>query len=187
MLMGQSREIHRLYYQLWAIGVLSAGTTTDTLTIDATDSEGSVAGCKANTTDVAYASMSITLSGSAGTYTYGLTGLTNGSSYTYYVRCIDDEGLSNTSSTLISFSVDEEAANQECDADHYWLCETDETCTGAGHSYYDSFCHSTPLPANVVSGNLLTNPTLTWSGATLTGWDLPYWTGKVHRDFRWWC
>jgi len=154
--------------------LLASGTTTATLTVDATDAEGSVAGCKANTTDVAYASMSITMTGSLGTYTYGLTGLTDGSSYNYYVRCIDDEGLANTTSSLISFSVDEAVVDQVCDANHYWLCETDETCVGAGHSYYDSFCHSATLPSNVVGGNLLTNPTLTWAGATLTGWDLPY-------------
>jgi hypothetical protein len=58
---------------------------------------------KFDTSNVAYASMGTTFSSTGNlTHSHTLTGLTNGSSYTYYVRAAD-----STSSTVVSFSVED--------------------------------------------------------------------------------
>jgi hypothetical protein len=80
-------------------GTLPLGTTTDdiecTTDVDAT--------LKFDTSNVAYASMGTTFSSTGNlTHSHTLTGLTNGSSYTYYVRAAD-----STSSTVVSFSVED--------------------------------------------------------------------------------
>jgi hypothetical protein len=86
-------------------GELNSGTTSTAISVDATDASG-VAGCKYDTSDVAYASMSGTLVNTTGdTWDDTVPGLSDGNSYTYYARCIDTEDNANTSSTTISFSV----------------------------------------------------------------------------------
>ncbi len=82
--------------------VLSAGTTTFTMT--ATTNEAAT--CKWATTDTAYASMTNTFTGSGSTsHNYPLLGLTDGTSYTRYVRCQDTAGNPMTSSVSVTFSV----------------------------------------------------------------------------------
>ena len=84
-------------------GTLAAGTTQSTLGL--TTNEGAT--CKyATTAGVAYASMANTFSSTGGTtHTTTVTGLSNGGSYNYYVRCQDASGNANTDDFAINFGV----------------------------------------------------------------------------------
>ena len=84
-------------------GVLSSGTTQATLSF----STNEAASCKYSTTaNTAYASMANTFSTTGATsHSSTVTGLINGNTYTYYVRCIDGSGNASTSDFTISFSV----------------------------------------------------------------------------------
>ena len=85
-------------------GTLASGTTLATISIVtdeyATCKYGTVAG-----TD--YASIANTLNASANALFHSktVTGLSNGNTYTYYVRCVDIFSNANTSDSTISFSV----------------------------------------------------------------------------------
>jgi len=84
-------------------GSLTAGTTSTTISVNTETG----ATCKYSTTaGTAYTSMTNTMSESAGTYSATVSGLTNGSSYNYYVRCTDGTNP-NLSDTTISFSIDQ--------------------------------------------------------------------------------
>ncbi len=84
-------------------GTLAAGTTTATLSLITNEN----ATCKYSTTaNVSYASMTGTFTTTGNTnHSRSLTGLTNGSSYNYYVKCRDTTGNANTTDYPISFSV----------------------------------------------------------------------------------
>ena len=81
-------------------GTLAAGTTTATLS--ATTDEDAT--CKYDTTDVTYASMNSTMNGTETTHNASVA-VTNGQSYTFYVRCQDIVNNTMNTSTTISFSV----------------------------------------------------------------------------------
>ncbi len=85
-------------------GILAAGTTTETITITSREA----ATCRYSTSSgVAYASMTDTFATTGTTsHSENLTGLTNGTNYTYYVRCSDAGGNANNSDYSINFSVD---------------------------------------------------------------------------------
>ncbi|HEX4036521.1 MAG TPA: hypothetical protein VHX37_00565 [Acidobacteriaceae bacterium] len=85
-------------------GILNAGTTQATLTLRTDDA----ATCRYSTTaGVAYGSMPNTFSSTgANVQSTTISGLQNGGSYTYYVRCQDTAtGLANTDDYIISFLV----------------------------------------------------------------------------------
>ncbi len=84
-------------------GVLAAGTTGATLSV--TTNESSV--CKYDTSaNTAYASIATMFSSTGGTtHAQAITGLSNGNTYTYYVRCADGAGSPNLSDYTILFSV----------------------------------------------------------------------------------
>jgi hypothetical protein len=90
-------------------GTLAAGTTQTTISLVTNES----ATCKYSTAaGTAYSSMTGTFTTTGGTsHSKAITGLTNGSSYTYYVRCIDASGNANTSDFTISFSVASPSCN----------------------------------------------------------------------------
>ena len=80
-----------------------AGTTSVNLSVTTNEN----ATCKYSTTSgTSYASMTdaFTLTGTTN-HTQVLTGLTNGTSYTYYVRCSDGSNNVTTTDYTISFSV----------------------------------------------------------------------------------
>jgi len=82
---------------------LPAGTTNTTLSVT-TDEEAT---CKySTTTNVSYSSMagSFTTTNNL-SHTYTVTGLTNGNSYSYSVRCQDTAGNATTTDLTLSFSV----------------------------------------------------------------------------------
>ena len=84
-------------------GTLAAGTTQATLSLttneNATSRYSTVPG-------TAYAAMPGTFSTTGGTsHSTTITGLTDGSSYNYYVRSIDASGNANTNDFPISFSI----------------------------------------------------------------------------------
>jgi hypothetical protein len=84
-------------------GSLSSGTTQTTLSL--TTNENAI--CKyATSANTAYASMANTLSTTGATsHSTIVTGLTNGNTYTYYVRCQDSSSNANTDDYIITFSI----------------------------------------------------------------------------------
>jgi len=84
-------------------GTLAAGTTQTTLSLTTNEA----ATCRYSTTaGVAYASMMTTFAGAGGTaQSATVTGLVNGTTYNYYVRCQDTAGNANPDDYLITFSV----------------------------------------------------------------------------------
>jgi len=85
------------------IGTLTVSTTQATLQITTNEA----ATCRYSTTPgVAFSSMPNIFITTGGTsHSSSVTGLVDGSIYTYYVRCQDTAGNANTSDTVISFSV----------------------------------------------------------------------------------
>jgi hypothetical protein len=84
-------------------GVLTAGTTQTTLSLTTNEN----ATCRyATSAGVAYSAMPNTFSSTGGTsHSKLVTGLTNGSGYSYYVRCQDTTGNANPDDYAIAFSV----------------------------------------------------------------------------------
>ena len=84
-------------------GTLGAGTTQTTLSLGSDEN----ATCRyATTAGVAYGSMPNTFSTTGGTtHSTTVTGLVNGGSYSYYVRCQDTAGNPNTNDFAIAFTV----------------------------------------------------------------------------------
>lgn len=84
-------------------GTLPAGTTTTATSLST--NEGAT--CRyATTAGVIYGAMTSTFSTTGGTsHSSTLTGLTNGTTYTYYVRCQDVAGNANADDFVITFSV----------------------------------------------------------------------------------
>ena len=84
-------------------GTLPSGTTSTTLSLTTNEN----ATCRYSTTPgVSYSSMTDTFSTTGGTsHSTTISGLSDGDSYSYCVRCQDDSGNVNTSDYGISFSV----------------------------------------------------------------------------------
>jgi hypothetical protein len=84
-------------------GVLTFGTTQATLSLTTNEN----ATCRySQTAGVAYASMTGTFTTTGATsHSRTVTGLTNGGTYNYYVRCIDAASNANPDDFAISFSV----------------------------------------------------------------------------------
>ena len=84
-------------------GNVASGTTQTTLSLTTDEA----ATCRWSTTaGTAYASMTNTFSTTGGTsHATTITGLANGGSYTYYIRCQDTAGNANTNDYLVSFVV----------------------------------------------------------------------------------
>ncbi len=84
-------------------GTLAAGTTSTTMSLTTNEN----ATCKyATTAGVTYASMPNTFATTGSTsHSHSLTGLVNGTSYNYYIRCQDAAGNANSDDFGISFSV----------------------------------------------------------------------------------
>lgn len=84
-------------------GSLAAGTTQTTLQLTTDESATCKYGTIANT---AYTSISNTFTTTGGTsHSAPISGLTNGQSYTYYVRCQDTAGNPTTNDFPLSFSI----------------------------------------------------------------------------------
>ncbi len=84
-------------------GTLPAGTTSTTMSVTTNEA----ATCRYSATaGTAYASMTNTFTTTGGTnHSTTLSGLSNGQTYTRYIRCIDTAGNANTSDYIITFSV----------------------------------------------------------------------------------
>lgn len=89
-------------------GTLSAGTASATLSITTDEN----ATCKYGTTpNTAYASIANTFSTTGGTSHSQSVSVSDGNSYSYYVRCIDGSSNANTNDYSISFSVTSPASS----------------------------------------------------------------------------
>src|SRR5207253_1710407 len=84
-------------------GTLSAGTTTTTLSLSTDEN----ATCRnATTPGVAFASMPAPFATTGGmSHATAVSGLVNGGSYSFYVRCQDAAGNVNPDDYVISFSI----------------------------------------------------------------------------------
>ena len=81
---------------------LAFGTVSTTMRVTTNEN----ATCKYGTSNTTYASLPNTFTTTGGTtHSKTLTGLTNSSSVTYYVRCVDGSNNANTTSTVISVVV----------------------------------------------------------------------------------
>lgn len=81
---------------------LAYGTTSTNITLTTDES----ATCKYSTTaDNAYGSMTAFTTTAGTSHASSITGLTNGSSYTYYVKCQDTQGTTNATDYTITFSI----------------------------------------------------------------------------------
>lgn len=111
-------------------GAQAYGTTSVTLQVTTDEA----ATCRYNATDVAYASMGSTFETTGGT-SHQQTGfsVSNGNSYTRYVRCIDGSGNASAASVTIAFFV---AATQDIVLDN----------AGAGVSQSGEWSTSTYFP-----------------------------------------
>jgi glucose/arabinose dehydrogenase len=84
-------------------GLLPAGTQTTTLFLNTSESATCKYGTTANTT---YTALPLTFGVTGGTsHSQSLTGLTNGTGYSYVIRCQDVAGNANTNDFIINFSV----------------------------------------------------------------------------------
>src|SRR3990167_1992532 len=84
-------------------GSLPAGTTSSTISVSTNENST----CKYSTiSGITYASIGNTFSMTGGlSHSSTISGLSNGVSYTYYVKCKDDANNANTSDYSITFSV----------------------------------------------------------------------------------
>ncbi len=94
-------------------GTLTAGTTQTTLSI--TTNENST--CKYSTTpETDYSSIPNTFTTTGGTtHSTTVTGLTDGNTYNYYIRCQDESGNVNTNDTTITFSISPTSSRADVD------------------------------------------------------------------------
>lgn len=83
-------------------GALSAGVMQTVISLSTNES----ATCKYGATSAAYASMANVFSTTGGvSHSASVAGLSNGTSYSYYVRCVDSAGNANADDYIIAFSV----------------------------------------------------------------------------------
>jgi peptidoglycan hydrolase-like protein with peptidoglycan-binding domain len=84
------------------IGTLAFGTTTETLSITTNEA----ATCKYSTNaGTAYSSMTVFMTTAGTSHSQTISGLSNGNSYAYYVKCSDTQGNINGSDYSLMFSV----------------------------------------------------------------------------------
>ncbi len=129
-------------------GTLSAGTTQATLSLNTNEA----ATCRYSTSaGVAYGAMTNTVGGAGSTtHTANLTGLQNGQSYTYNVRCQDTSGNANTSDSKISFSV--ASATTAPPSAQAWPAKVD---LSIGESYTYTLMNGTQRTLKLLSYNIV--------------------------------
>ncbi len=71
-------------------------------------------------------------------HSQNITGLTDGNSYIYYIRCQDSSGNQNTDDFTISFSVAFQYL--QCSNENYNKCANEESCLNAGGYWCTSVC-----------------------------------------------
>jgi hypothetical protein len=136
-------------------GTLPAGTTQTTLSLTTNEN----ATCRmAMTAGVAYSAMPTMFSTTGGTsQSTPLSGLANGSSYTYYIRCQDTAGNANPDDFTIAFSVGSPPADFSISA-----TPASQSVSPGGSTSYTV----TATPANGFSGTITFGVTGVPAGAT---------------------
>ena len=117
-------------------GTLAAGTAQATLSLTTNEN----ASCRyATAAGVAYGSMSKTFTTTGGTaHSNTVSGLINGGSYSYFVRCQDTFGNANTNDFTISFSV---ASSQQTS----YQASVDFSSTQGFRNWYYLYGSGTPM------------------------------------------
>ena len=137
-----------------------SGTTQVTMSLTTDES----ATCRYSTTaGTAYASMTDTFSTTGSTnHSQLITGLTDGQSYTYYVRCSGTEV--NDTDYTISWSV---SSPDTCDASHLNLCNNSTSCQGAGGNWCSGVCQANSCSTGI-RADVDQNSTINSTDAMLT-------------------
>ena len=141
-------------------GTLSAGTTQTTISLDADE----LATCKYSTTaGISYDLMTNTFSTTGGTtHSTLVTGLSDGNSYIYYVRCQDTSNNQNTTDFQISFSIAEPSPPDTIPPNISNIQVTNITASGATVIWITD-----DLSDSTVNYGLTTSLNLTQSDASL--------------------
>ena len=128
-------------------GTLPYGTTSQAVTF-ATDK---TATCKWDTTDGTYSGMANTITpvGAGTSWSYTVTGLTNGGAYNYYMRCANSGGYADTTSTVASFNVSNTAPTNTL-----LFAEPFDDANIASRGWYDNTTQGT-IVSGGESGNAL--------------------------------
>lgn len=104
-------------------GTLPTGTTSTTLSVTTNET----ATCRySQTAGTPYGSMTVTFASTGGgiSHSSSVSGLTDGTTYNYYVRCQDAASNTNTDDYVLAFSI---AASAQCYTDSD--CADSNTCT----------------------------------------------------------
>lgn len=138
-------------------GALAAGTTSTTMSLTTDEA----ATCKFSTSaGTAYASMTNTFTTTGGTnHSVTVSGLSDGGSYTRYVRCSDSVPNVNTSDYTISWTVSSQTnitCYQDADNDLYGH-GVSETVASCSSGYYIA-SHFTALTGDCNDGDAAINP-----------------------------
>ncbi len=150
-------------------GTLSPGTTLTTISLTTDET----ATCKYSTTpNTAYASMANTFSTTGTTFhSTTVSGLENGGSYTYYVRCKDAASNANPDDYPITFSVAEPLVLHGAPADQAihltWTVNTTLPVTSTWQITYDPPDGDQPSP---ISGIISPTRAYTLTGLTNYTW-----------------
>jgi len=148
-------------------GTLSSGITQTTLSLTTNEN----ATCRYSTVaNTAYSSMTNTFSTTGGTsHSMTITGLSNGNTYNYYIRCQDAAGNANTDDYTITFSVATSGG-----ATTYWVSPTGAAanlaaCSGATPLSGTSACsYDKANGSGVAAGDTVYYRAGTYSGITGT-------------------
>jgi len=151
--------------QLLPYGTLAFGTTSTTLSVTTDES----ATCKYSSTNVSYASMASTMTGTGTAHTATISGLTGGSSYTRYVACQNLASLTSANSA-ISFNVSNVAPSNSV-----LFTESFEDSNFTNRGWYDQLLAGDINYADAQAGNSLqwawdqgaTRPNNTGTGGAL--------------------
>ncbi len=115
-------------------GTLNAGTTNTTLTVTTNES----ATCKYSTAaGTAYSSMTNTFSSTGGTsHSTTVSGLNDGQSYTYYIRCEDTSGNADASDYPVSFVIASASAATPLYSDGFESDAVGSYVSGTGNQHF---------------------------------------------------
>jgi hypothetical protein len=146
-------------------GTLAAGTTQTTLSLTTNEA----ATCRYSTiAGTSYASMTNTFSTTGSTsHSTVAVGLTNGNTYSYYIRCIDGSGNANTNDYTIYFSVTSSPRNT-----YYMAPVAGSPGWSAGNDVNSGLSKSSPIATLKRAFALMgSGDTLIIANGTYTGYD----------------
>ena len=158
-------------------GTLSINTTSTSLSVQTSEN----ATCKYSTiSNITYLSMTAFDNTGATTHTTNVSGLSNGSTYNYYVKCADSSNNISDQAT-ITFSVASEAVSTPTPTSAY--DQTVHTSYGSFNSYYYNKYVVPNLPQNIKSKSTSNNQK-TSNVSSFTSFKTEIKMGSITEDVR---